>query len=1307
MSINKNIPLNIKFVNIRGLGFYSKGKYKLEKVPYKIKEFTASSNYLPHIYVCLETKLKCSHKEIKLPRGCKYGGETSGNEASGGIFIYHDNLYEVLESKTIISKYAMYIKYRIGDRIFNFIPVYLPSCSTKELEIMLQKISIFIRDHNLTEFSFLGDFNIDFNKVKHFSKAKLLHNFLAKYNMYNLANRLSVNPNFTWIGSGKRFRSKSSLDYFFCNFDYFNCIEFKFNSYSDHKSVTIGRKEKFKYQSPKWKTFLFKNKKFLEVMKVQTEWFLKQNSDSSNENLSNVTLDDLSFTKAKNQNTGVMFNLVQHLKQEHDKFYSKLRQQEFQKTKHFDEQMDMLYKKIENDACNDNLLQINELILTQQQYFKQLVNYRAETYYMRNLILDGMPNSLTYQNVKPFKKRSYNLIIDDELTNCPEKIADKLCDIHAEAVCPNEIPKADLNGLLETFDLKMEDIFPKIQNVVSPYSTCDEFIKVIKSMKNSSCPGPTSQPKALYLFLFQNVPKFATNAFNQIYDIEDIDNSDFAFIKLKNVCFLPKKDLDSSNPKNLRAIYLSETSQKILDKALNNKISPYMTKIVHPDQFGFIKKRHMATATISITSIMNYIKAKEIDSQLVFFDLKKAYDKTLYEVSDAILSYIFSQNFAKVWASISNNGKFRVVIDNYASRVREIKLGFAQGAPSSANKFVIYNHLFVSCLNSKVLSHLMLKVNKQNLPAIFFADDGFKGLTLKSEQDVHCISNVLRKLKSTVNIEVNFKKTKILIYGNSPAHIDILGTPCNHVKHLGVFLSFDFKNAYELTYKELMEKLSNRSKQISFKYGSNIFKRRNVCLAFMNSLAFHIYRIYIPKESTNKEIWKHTSKFLWSNGSGCRFKVAKKRIELDFIDGGLNMLLPEQQSFSIWLTSLFNVLKHAEKYPKSNLAIILASKHVPTSSIMKSFGSRTVKKYKSKLNSLYPTKDKKNINKLFVFMENLEKKPLTFLNSPVLTSYWSKDIMFTNVENRILVNSNILTIASIIKCIPIKHKFLYLPIVNENLLQILSGHEILYEKIVKIVKNISIEFEFNTLECISSKKSKNAKKTILSLSFDMPSIFSLYFKQIHKAKIWSIHPSLNSRKIDKKWFPDKESFKYSFNLILGLPITMYFKGFLFEQFTRTLVSPNKLFKWNINESNICKSCKVINDSEHAIFECKFPKYFAHCLALFLDKVYNNECPEFIFLKENFYLFNIYYDCFKTDDFTQLTLLILIAKDRALKASKEECITRWNENNFFSQTLLLSQFTVKLLDSIGLDNNLVTNFIEFVLRYKDNTKYFNC
>jgi hypothetical protein len=1302
---NKNIPLSIKFTNVRGLGFFSKGKLNLSKVPFKIKELTCSANYVPSIFVCLETKLKSSHREIKLPKGCVYGGETSGNEPKAGIFVYHDNVFKIMETRTIISTHCMYLKYKIGDSIFHLIPTYLPSCSTLELKDMLNRIATFIKDHNLTAFTFFGDFNIDFNNPGHFYRAKLLHDFLVRHNMINLANKLSVNPIFTWRGSGQRFNSKSNIDYFFCNFDYFNHIEFRFNSFSDHKTVTVAKKSKFKYKNPTWKPFLFKDKNFLDIMKTETEWFLKKNSDDKNINLANVSVDDLSFLNAKNQYTGTMFNLIQHLKQKHDVFYSKLRHKEFQKTKDFDSQINMLYNKIETSPDKDSLQSIQDIIQTQQEYFKNLVSSRAEIYYMRYLLLDGKPNYLTYQNMKPKKKNSYNLLIDNEMTDCPEKIVNKLGKIHAASVCPDDIPKADLNGLLETFNLKLDDIFPKIQNTISPYSSTKEFLKVIKSLKDRSSPGPTSQPKSLFMFLFQNVPKFATNAFNQMYDM-DLDNSDFSFIKIKNVCFLPKKDLDSSNPDNLRPIYLSENSQKILDKALNNKIAPFMSKIVHSDQFGFIKKRHMATATISITAIMNYIKSKEIDSQLVFFDLKKAYDQTLYEVSDKILNHIFSPQFAKVWASISNGGKFRVVVNNHISKQYEIKLGFPQGAPSSANKFVIYNHLFYSCLNSKLMSHLMLKIKKHNLPAIFFADDGFKALTLKTEKDMTSLSDLLKKLKSTVNIEINFKKTKILTYGNCPVNLSSLGTPCNIVKHLGVYLSFDFATSLNLTYKELLNKLNNRSKNMHFNHGTNIFKRRNLCLSFMNSCALHIYRIYSPNNVICKKIWKSTSKFLWSNGSSHRYKVAKKRIESEFHDGGLNMLLPEQQSFSIWITSFFNILKHANEYPNSNLAIILKQKHVPISSILKNFGSNMLKKYSNKFMSLYPPQGKTMFKKSKIFLEELEKNPKTFLQSPITSSYWSKDIKFSSRESIILDRCNLKTIASILKSITIQQKYLYIPVIKENLIENLDNHQEIYAKLKEVVINISNEFEFSSLQCLSLNKNKNAEKPLFYLTYETPSIFSLFFKQMHKKKIASIHPSIETRKVDKKWFPDIESFQNSFKIVLDLPITLYYKGFLFEQYIRTLVSCTKLFKWNLIDSDICTKCYVKNDSDHAIFFCKFPKYFAHCLAIFLDEIYFQGRPEFIFLKENFFLFNIYYECFKGDDFAQISMLILAAKDKALKISKEPCLSRWNENNYFSQTLLLAQFCSKLLDKGGISTYLIEKFINFVLKYKDNTKYFS-
>ena len=106
-------------------------------------------------------------------------------------------------------------------------------------------------------------------------------------------------------------------------------------------------------------------------------------------------------------------------------------------------------------------------------------------------------------------------------------------------------------------------------------------------------------------------------------------------------------------------------------------------------------------------------------------------------------------------------------------------------------------------------------------------------------------------------------------------------------------------------------------------------------------------------------------------------------------------------------------------------------------------------------------------------------------------------------------------------------------------------------------------------------------------------------------------------------------------------------------------------------------------------------YFVHKLALFLDFKYNESKPEFIFLKENFYLFNMHYPGFSDSEYIQLTHLILIAKDRSLKFSTNDVITNWNENNFLAHSLLISQFTFKLLENSGIQNELVSDFLKFI------------
>ena len=124
-------------------------------------------------------------------------------------------------------------------------------------------------------------------------------------------------------------------------------------------------------------------------------------------------------------------------------------------------------------------------------------------------------------------------------------------------------------------------------------------------------------------------------------------------------------------------------------------------------------------------------------------------------------------------------------------------------------------------------------------------------------------------------------------------------------------------------------------------------------------------------------------------------------------------------------------------------------------------------------------------------------------------------------------------------------------------------------------------------------------------------------------------------------------------------------------------------------------CKCLSTTEHEIFDCIYPKYSFHKLALFLDCKYNQSKPEFIFLKENFYLYNMYYEDFSNNDYIQLSHLILASKDRSLKISKENKIVNWNENNLFAHSILLTQFTFKLLAKAGLENDLIANFLNFL------------
>ena len=394
-------------------------------------------------------------------------------------------------------------------------------------------------------------------------------------------------------------------------------------------------------------------------------------------------------------------------------------------------------------------------------------------------------------------------------------------------------------------------------------------------------------------------------------------------------------------------------------------------------------------------------------------------------------------------------------------------------------------------------------------------------------------------------------------------------------------------------------------------------------------------------------------------------------------------------------------------FSNSNISIILRYKHVPITSIFQDFGIKTLVTYKKSFKCLYPKTNNNYFSLACEFLKKLENDPKYCLHSSICQSSFSKQCNFDKADIDILTNNNLVTVSSVLRYNfdEKKKKLIIIPVLRDQIDLNLLCFPNVYNKL-KILVQLLNKDDFSRIKILSLSQHKKYCTPLIKSVHANPSIFSLFFKDIHKREITSPHPSFTTRRRDKIYMVDQETFNMSFNKILSLPIVLYYKAFFFEQFIRTLPSKNKLFKYGFAETDLCLKCNVLATTEHNIFYCKFPTYIANTITKFLDKVFNDSQPEFIFMVEPVFLYNVFFEQFSIIEYIQLTHLILVAKHRCLKIANNEVIAKWNCHNYYTQTILLAQFTVKLLQQTNSATDLIEQYIDFLLQYSDNLTYFD-
>ena len=251
--------------------------------------------------------------------------------------------------------------------------------------------------------------------------------------------------------------------------------------------------------------------------------------------------------------------------------------------------------------------------------------------------------------------------------------------------------------------------------------TKEECFRSIKKMENGKSPGCDGLPAEFYKKFFHLFADSFVGFINACFEKGKLSPSQ----RLGLITLLCKNPEEPEFLRNWRPISLLNVDYKIISKALTNRLSQVIGKIVNLDQTCAVPGRSIHDNVHLLRNIIDYVNEKDFDCALLTLDQAKAFDRVSHDFLFQLLDvYNFGPDFKK-WIKVLYCDIYsQVMVNGFFTDAFAVERSVRQGCGISPLLYVLFVEPFAEKIRKeKLVKGLSLPGCNSEAKISQYADD--------------------------------------------------------------------------------------------------------------------------------------------------------------------------------------------------------------------------------------------------------------------------------------------------------------------------------------------------------------------------------------------------------------------------------------------------------------------------------------------------------------------------------------------------------------------------------------------------------